>query len=37
LWSASVDGSYSRVLYFDLGDADWYNDHRAVGQAVRCL
>ena len=37
LWSASVDGSNSRNLNFDSGDADWNNDNRANGLSVRCL
>ena len=37
LWSASVDGSNSRYLYFDLSVADWYSVGRANGLSVRCL
>ena len=37
LWSASVVGSGSRLLYFEFGDAVWVNGGRAYGQAVRCL
>jgi len=37
LWSASVDGSYSRRLGFGSGVADWGNVSRAHGLSVRCL
>jgi hypothetical protein len=36
-WSGSVDGSYSRCLYFDNGYSDLEFFNRADGQSVRCI
>ncbi len=36
-WSSSVDGAYSRVLYFYSGDADLLGDYRANGLSARCI
>jgi uncharacterized protein (TIGR02145 family) len=36
-WSSTVDGSYSRSLYFSSGNAIMYRSGRAYGFSVRCL
>ncbi len=36
-WSRTVDGSYSRRLYFFSGNASVLSDDRARGRSVRCL
>jgi uncharacterized protein (TIGR02145 family) len=36
-WSATVDGSNSRSLYFNSGYANMHSDNRAYGLSVRCL
>lgn len=37
VWSSSVDGSYSRMLFFDSGVAFWTNGYRSSGLSVRCV
>ena len=36
-WSSTVNGTYSRVLYFYSSGAVMYSDYRANGYSVRCL
>ena len=36
-WSSTVDGIYSRYLYFYSGEAYMLYDYRALGLSVRCL
>jgi hypothetical protein len=36
-WSASVNGLYTKVLYFSSSVASTYNNSRALGFSVRCL
>jgi uncharacterized protein (TIGR02145 family) len=35
--SSNVDGTFSRILYFNSGNADMYISSRASGLSVRCL
>ena len=36
-WSSTVDGAYSRFLYFNYSNAYMDSDYRARGFSVRCL
>jgi uncharacterized protein (TIGR02145 family) len=36
-WSSTVDGRFSRSLYFSSSDAGMYSNSRANGYSVRCL
>ncbi len=36
-WSNTVDGIYSRALYFDTNEVGTINSNRAVGRSVRCI